>query len=604
MERWFIKNKSDPGIEYKKLGINNVIYKILLNREVNSEEEIKSFLKPELSNLNSPILLKDMVKASNLILSHLAKKNKVRIIGDYDVDGVTSTYILYSGLLRIGANVSYDIPHRVEDGYGINNNLIDRAFDAGVNLIITCDNGIAARNAVLYAKSKGIDIIITDHHEVPKIIEDDKEKELIPHASAVIDPKQSSCSYPFEDICGAVVAFKLIEYLYLIKGVDKDEFYENFLPFAAIATVCDVMPLKNENRIIVSQGLKYLRETKHLGLNALIEASDIKKSEIDVYHLGFIIGPTINSSGRLESAKYALELLLEKDYSLALDKGKELRELNYERQKLTQDAFNIIDEKINRENLLENHNVLIIYEEGLNESILGIVAGKIKEKYYRPTVVLSDSKDLIKGSGRSIEEYNMFKEFSKSKNYLDAFGGHKMACGLSLSLENLDDFIKDVNEKENLTEEDLIRKIYIDGNLELKYISMNLVKELENLAPFGNGNSAPKFGAKNLKINTLNILGKNKNFLKMNLSQDKVSYTATLFEDSEIFLNNLAKSYGREEVMALLQGRPSNIFIDVIFNLELNKFNGDVSIQLKIKSYRISGEKNVNRWINWKSKVI
>ncbi|NMW84636.1 single-stranded-DNA-specific exonuclease RecJ [Peptoniphilus sp. AGMB00490] len=594
MERWFIKNKKDPGIDYKKLGINNVIYKILINREINTEEEIKSFLDPMLSNLNSPILLKDMVKASNLILSHIAKKNKVRIIGDYDVDGVTSTYILYSGLNKIGADVSYDIPHRVEDGYGINNNLIDRAYNDGVKLIITCDNGIAARDAVLYAKSKGIDIIITDHHEVPKKFEKDKEIELIPDANAVIDPKQNSCNYPFAEICGAVVAFKLIEYLFLIKGVDKDEFYESFLPFAAIATVCDVMPLKNENRIIVSEGLKYLRDTKHRGLNALIEVSNIKKNDMDVYHLGFIIGPTINSSGRLDSAKDALELLLENNYDLALEKAKKLRELNYERQKLTTEAFDIIDEKIIRENLLDKHKVLILYEEGLNESILGIVAGKIKEKYYRPTVVLSNSKDLIKGSGRSIEEYNMFQEFSKSKEFLTTFGGHKMACGLSMPLKSLDEFIKDVDEKESLTKEDLIRKVYIDGNLELKYISMNLVKEIERLAPFGNGNSAPKFGSKNLKINNLNILGKNKNFLKMRLFQNNINYTATLFEDYEIFLNNLAKFYGREEVMALLQGRPSNIFIDIVFNLELNIFNGNTSIQLKINNYRITGENNVN----------
>lgn len=594
MERWFIKNKKDPGIDYKKLGINNVIYKILINREINTEEEIKSFLDPMLSNLNSPILLKDMVKASNLILSHVAKKNKVRIIGDYDVDGVTSTYILYSGLNRIGADVSYDIPHRVEDGYGINNNLIDRAFNDGVNLIITCDNGIAARDAVFYAKSKGIDIIITDHHEVPKKFENDKDIELIPEANAVINPKQNSCNYPFAEICGAVVAFKLIEYLFLIKGVDKDEFYESFLPFAAIATVCDVMPLKNENRIIVSEGLKCLRNTEHIGLNALIEVSNIKKNDIDVYHLGFIIGPTINSSGRLDSAKDALELLLENNYDLALEKAKKLRELNYERQKLTTEAFDVIDEKIIRENLLDKHKVLILYEEGLNESILGIVAGKIKEKYYRPTVVLSNSKGLIKGSGRSIEEYNMFQEFSKSKEFLTTFGGHKMACGLSMPLKSLDEFIKDVDEKESLTKEDLIRKVYIDGNLELKYISMNLVKEIERLAPFGNGNSAPKFGSKNLKINNLNILGKNKNFLKMRLFQNNINYTATLFEDYEIFLNNLAKFYGREEVMALLQGRPSNIFIDIVFNLELNIFNGNTSIQLKINNYRITGENNVN----------
>lgn len=605
MERWFIKNKSDPGIDYKKLGINNVIYKILLNREINTEEDIREFLEPSLSNLNSPILLKDMVKASNIILSHLAKKNKIRIIGDYDVDGVTSTYILYEGLRTIGGDVSYDIPHRVEDGYGINKSLIDKAHEDGVKCIITCDNGIAARDAVDYAMSLGIDVVVTDHHEVPKIIKDGKEVEILPRASAVIDPKQSSCSYPFKEICGGVVAFKLIEYLFLIKGVDKEEFYEKFLPYAAIATVCDVMPLTNENRVIVSEGIKLLRESKDLGLNALIEAADIKKDDIDVYHLGFIIGPTINSSGRLESAKEALELFLEKDYSIALEKAKELRDLNYERQKLTSDAFEVIDEKIQKEGLLDKHKVLIVYEEGLNESILGIVAGKIKEKYYRPSVVLSDSKDLIKGSGRSIEEYNMFQEFSKSKEYLKSFGGHKMACGLALPLENLDDFIRDVDQKESLTRNDLIRKIYIDGNLELKYISMKLVQDIEALAPFGNGNSAPKFGAKNLQIKSLNILGKNKNFLKMTLSQDNINYTGILFEDSKVFLNKLASSYGREEVMGLLNGRPSNIFIDIVFNLDLNKFNGNVTIQLKIKSYRITGEKNViNRWINWKSKIL
>ena len=593
MERWFIKNKSDPGIDYKKLGINNVIYKILLNREINTEDDIREFLNPSLSNLNSPILLKDMVKASNIILSHVSKKNEIRIIGDYDVDGVTSTYILYTGLKRIGANVSYDIPHRVHDGYGINNNLIDKAYDDKVKCIITCDNGIAARDSALYAKSKEMDIIITDHHEVPKIVENGKEVEIIPEASAVIDPKQNSCSYPFKEICGAVVAFKLIEYLFLIKGVEKEEFYDSFLPYAAIATVCDVMPIIDENRVIVSEGLKKLRETKDFGLNALIEAADIRKNEIDVYHLGFILGPTINSSGRLESAKEALALFLENDYSKALEKAKLLRDLNYERQVLTNEAFGVIDEKINRENLLDKHKILIIYEEGLNESILGIVAGKIKEKYYRPSVVLSDSKDLIKGSGRSIEEYNMFEEFSKSKEYLKSFGGHKMACGLSLNLSDLDDFIKDVDEKESLTDKDLIRKVYIDGNLKLKYISMNLVRDLEELAPFGNGNSAPKFGAKNLQVKSLNILGKNKNFLKMTLSQDNINYTGILFEDSQVFLNRLASSYGREEVMALLNGRPSNIFIDIVFNLDLNNFNGNVSIQLKIKNYRVTGENNV-----------
>lgn len=591
MEKWFIKNSNDPGIDYKKLGINNVLYKILINRNIDTEEKIKSFLEPDLSNLNSPILLKDMVKASNYILNCISKKKKIRIIGDYDVDGVTSTYILYKGLKRINGNVSYDIPHRVQDGYGINNHLIDKAAADDIDLIITCDNGIAARDAIEYANSLNIDVIVTDHHEVPKIENSGVVEDSIPNAKAVIDPKQKECNYPFQEICGAVVALKLIEYLYLIKGIEKDEFYETFLPYAAIATICDVMPIIDENRIIVSKGIEYLKKSKDVGLIALFEACDINPDKLDVYHLGFIIGPTINSSGRLESAKKAIALLLEEDYSEAIKMAKELRALNSERQDLTNEAFEQIDEKITDEDLLNKHNVLILYKEGLNESILGIVAGKIKEKYYRPVAVLSDSNGIIKGSGRSIEEYDMFSEFSKSKHLLKSFGGHKMACGLSLERENLEKFIEDIDSKENLTKEDLIKKIYIDGQLSLKYISMQLAKNIESLAPFGNGNSAPKFGAKNLNIISLKVLGKNKNFIKMTLQENNVNFTATLFEDGNSFLSKLAKYYGKNAVLELLNGRPSNILIDIVFNLEINEYLGNSSIQLKIKNYRITGEK-------------
>jgi len=587
MEKWFIKNSKDPSIDYKKLGINNVIYKILLNRDINTEEKIIKFLEPNLSNLNSPILLKDMVKSANFILNCINKNKKIRIIGDYDVDGVTSTYILYKGLEKLNADISFDIPHRVKDGYGIKVNLIDKAIDDNIDLIITCDNGIAAQEVVDYANSKNLDIIITDHHEVPKL----DEKDVIPDAKGVIDPKQTNCNYPFEDICGAVVALKLIEYLFLIKGIEKEEFYESFLAYAAIATVCDVMPLVDENRIIVANGLEYLRKTKDVGLNALYEACEINPDKLDVYHLGFIIGPTINSSGRLESAKKAINLLLENDYSTAINLAKDLRNLNSQRQSLTNLAFEEIDNKIKDEDLLNKHNVLIVYKEGLNESILGIVAGKIKEKYYRPTAVLSDSNELIKGSGRSIEEYNMFEEFSKSKKFLTSFGGHKMACGLSLNKENLNSFIEDVDEKENLTKDDLIKKIYIDGQLSLKYINMQLVKSVDNLAPFGNGNSAPKFGAKNLNIVSIQILGKNKNFIKMVLMENNVKFTATLFEDGNLFLNNLARVYGRDKILELLKGRPSNVLIDIVFNLEINEYLGNSTIQLKIKSYRVTGEK-------------
>ena len=588
--KWFIKNKKNPGIDYSKFGINKILYKIVLNRDISTEDEIKSYLNPKLENLHSPILLKDLIKASNIILDSISKNKKIRIIGDYDVDGVTATYILFKGLNLIGADVSYDIPHRVLDGYGLNKKLVSKCVDDEIDVIVTCDNGIAATDAIDFAKENNIKIIVTDHHEVPKKLIDGKIVDILPKADAVVDPKREDDSYPFSNICGGVVAFKLVEYLTLMKGIDKEEFYKLFLPFAAISTVCDVMPLKDENRPIVFYGLKSLRETSHVGLNALMEASSVDKDLVDVYHIGFIIGPTINSSGRLESAKEALSLLLEGDYSLALDKAKKLREYNSNRQNLTNEALEIIDEKIKSENLTSRYNVLIVYEQGLNESILGIVAGRIKEKYNRPTIVLSDSNEFIKGSGRSIEEYDMFSEISKSKNYLESFGGHKMACGLSLKRENLEEFIEDVNRKESLTKNDLIKKIYIDSPLPLKYVNLKFAQDLEKLAPFGQENPRPQFGARKLRIENIRIFGKNKNVIKMQLFDGNSTGEALLFEDSKIFLNNLAKVYGKERVLNLLNGINTNIYLDIVFNIGINEFRGNISTEIKIKSYRVTGE--------------
>lgn len=590
LEKWFIKNKKDPKIDYSKFGLNKILYKILINRDIKTEEEFKNYLNPKLDDLNSPILLKDLIKASNLVLKAIDNNEKIRIIGDYDVDGVTSTYILFTGLKRIGGDVSFDIPHRVIDGYGINKRLIDECVKDNVDLIITCDNGIAATSAVDYAKDNNIKVVITDHHEVPKISNEGKFVDILPNADAIIDPKREDDNYPFSNICGAVVAFKLIEYLFLMKGIDKEEFFERFLPFAAIATVCDVMPLKDENRIIVKYGLDYLRETKHFGLNALIEAASIDKDTIDIYHIGFIIGPTLNSSGRLESAKEAIDLLLEIDYSQALEKAQKLRNYNSERQDLTNEALEIIDSIIKREDLIDKYNILIVYAPNLNESILGIVAGKIKEKYNRPTIVLSDSNNLLKGSGRSIEEYDMFTEISKSKTHLESFGGHKMACGLSLSENNLMAFIDDVNKNENLTSEDLVKKIYIDAPLPLKFINLNFAQDLEKLAPFGQDNPKPQFGAKNLKIDNLRIFGKNKNVIKMSLIDNNSRAEALLFEDSKVFLNKLARVYGRDQVLDLLNGIESNIYLDIVFNIGINEFRGNVSTEMRVKSYRVIGE--------------
>ncbi|MDO5715871.1 MAG: single-stranded-DNA-specific exonuclease RecJ [Tissierellia bacterium] len=588
MEKWFIKNRKDLNIDYEKYGLNKILYRIALNRGIESEEELDKFLHPTLDKLYSPILLKDMVKSANLILSHISKGNKIRIVGDYDVDGVTSTFVLMKGLKNIGAIVDYDIPHRVHDGYGINNRIIDQACEDDISLIITCDNGIAAFEPVLYGKSKGIDIIITDHHEVPK---DFEGGDLFPEADGVIDPKRQDSQYPFYEICGCTVAFKVITYLYLIKGKDEEELYQDFLPYVTIATICDVMPLKDENRILVSQGLLALRRNKDIGLCALIDACDIKKEDLSVYHIGFILGPTINSSGRLESAEKALELFLSQDPIEAKHIATTLRTYNRERQDYTEEAVEKAEILIKKENLLQKMPILVLYIPNINESIVGIVAGRLKEKYCRPTIVLTDSKGLMKGSGRSIKEYNMFEEISKYKSYLTSFGGHAMAAGLSLGKDQLVPFIVEINNNTFLTKDDLVPKRYIDMELPLKYINYNLIEELKIFEPYGNGNETPQFGAKNLLIENVAIFGKNKNVIKLQLKDKNCREIGLLFEDSKIFLNRLSKVYGREAVVSFLNHNNTfKFYIDILYYPGINTFRGNTNIELKIKSYRIVGE--------------
>lgn len=587
MEKWFIKNSKTLDIDYNKFNIDKILYKIILNRGIKSEEELDRYLNANLDDLYSPIMLKDMIKAANIVLKHINDNSIIEIVGDYDVDGVTSTYVLYTGLKRLGANVIYDIPNRITDGYGINNRIIDEAIKKNVTLIITCDNGIAAFDSVNYAKKNGIEVIITDHHEIPKVKKNDKLIEKTPDANAVIDPKIENSKYPFKDICGATVAFKLINYLYLIKGIDIEELYKNFLAYIAIATICDIMPLKDENRIIVKEGLKYLRKIEDVGLNALFEVCGVKKESLSSYHIGFIIGPTINAAGRLDSAKIVIELLLEKDYNKAIEISQKLRELNSLRQDYTEKTFKEAENILLKNNLLNKLKILVVYLENANESVLGIVAGRLKEKYNRPAIVLSDSRDLIKGSGRSIEEYDMFNEINNFKNYLESFGGHKMAAGLSLKKNNLKNFIVELNNNSKLSKEDFIKKIYIDMSLPFKFLNFDLIKNLEKLEPYGNENSVPLFGARELLVNDLKILGKNNNVIKMNLYDNNIRYEAILFEDSEKFINNIRKSYSKEEVLNLLNNEKSNIKIDIIYVPEINTFRGNSSVQIKIKSYRV-----------------
>ncbi|MBP2025192.1 single-stranded-DNA-specific exonuclease RecJ [Peptoniphilus stercorisuis] len=585
MEKWFIKNTKPENIDYEKFNLNKILYKVLVNRDIKTEDEIERYLNPSLEDLNTSLLLPDLIKASNLIMKNIEQNNKIRIVGDYDVDGVMSTYILYNGLLRLNANIDFDIPNRITDGYGINKTIINRAKEDNINLIITCDNGIAAFDAISYAKENNIDIIVTDHHEV---VRNELKEEVLPLADAIINPKRDNSKYPFKEICGGVVAYKLIDYLYKINGINEDELYNFLLPYAAIATVCDVMPLINENRIIVSNGLRYLNNTSDIGLSALIKSAMLEDKKIDVYHLGFVLGPTINSSGRLEDASIAIDLLLEKDENKALEKAKYLRGLNVERQVLTDDGYNKIDKQIEINNLMSKQKVLIVYDDDLNESVVGIIAGRIKEKYNRPTIVLTYSNGILKGSGRSIDVYNMFEKVSEHKNLLESFGGHAMACGLSLKKENLEEFINLINKDADLTEEDLIKKVYMDLGLSLSNTDLNLAKQLEKFEPYGTANPNAVFGTKNLKVIRFSVFGKNKNVIKMILTDGMTSREILLFESIDDFILKLSKEYPINEINNMINNLNSNIFLDIVYTPSINSFRGNQNLELKIKNYRVS----------------
>ena len=578
MEKWLIKkNKSNKT--NLNLNLNPIVEKILLNRGIDTEKKVEEFLNPSYENLNTPLLMKDLIRAGNIILNHISKKNKIAISGDYDVDGVMSTTILLEGLKELGGNVIYKIPNRYNDGYGINNRIVDECFDEEVKLIITCDNGIAAKEAVDYANSKDIQVIVTDHHEIPL---DENSNEILPNAEAVVDPKQKNCTYPFRDLCGAGVVFKLISYLYKLKGLNWER-ERYLLQFVAMATVCDVMPIVEENRIFVKYGLQALNSSDNLGMKELIRACQIK-DPIDVYHLGFILGPSINSAGRLADASKAVELFTCNDFEKAKEISKELRELNVKRQELTDDGFKELDNFILNHEMDKKFPILVLLSEDLNESVAGIVAGRLKEKYKRPVIVLS-GKETLKGSGRSIEEYNMFEKISHEKYLLEKFGGHKMAAGMSLERENLVEFIKNLNNNSDLKKEDFFSKYYIDAQAKIKDLNMDLAESINALKPFGNGNEAPVLGFKSVIIDKIKILGKNQNVLKLSLRQDENNIDAIYFSDFKSFKEKLKEGYAPSILDELLLGK-RKIFVDLIGSLDINEFNGNKYLQVKIKSIR------------------
>ena len=585
MEKWYVAAKrADFQAIGEKFHIDQVIARIIRNRDVVGDESIDEYLNGTLEHLHSPELLDGCREAADLLLKKIEQKKKIRIIGDYDIDGVNATYILYRGLRRLGARVDYEIPDRMKDGYGLNIHLVELARGEGADTILTCDNGITALEQTEYARKLGMTMIITDHHEP---LYEEKEGEKIwklPRADVLIDPKLESCRYPFKKLCGAAVAWKLIQMLYQISGLDPMAL--EFLPFAAIATVGDVMDLEGENRIMVKWGLKALEETKNPGLRALIRETGLEGSSLSAYHIGFVIGPCINASGRLDTAKRSLRLLLAEDEAEARELAVELKQLNDERKDLTARGVEQAVMKIEHTPLGKDR-VLVVYLPGCHESIAGIIAGRIREKYHKPVFVLTDGADCVKGSGRSIEAYSMFDEMVKCQDLFLKFGGHPMAAGLSLPGDKVEEFRRRINEACTLTEEDFVEKVMIDVPMPIDYITEELIGQLSLLEPFGKGNTKPLFAERDLKIQTCSILGKNKNVVKMTVwNQGGTAMEALYFGDVETFLEDLQKKWGREAVEKLLMGQSTDITLSVTYYPSVNEFRGRRTLQIVIQNYR------------------
>ena len=520
MERWFITmKKADFNAIGEKYHISPILARLIRNRDIVGDEAVDFYLNGTIADLYDGMLMRDMDRAVEILEEKIREEKRIRVIGDYDIDGVNATYILQEGLSGLGADVDTDIPDRIRDGYGLNRMLIDRALEDGIDTIITCDNGIAAADEIAYGKDNGLTIIVTDHHEVPYIEMDGEKEYLLPRADAVVDPHRADCEYPFKGLCGAAVAYKLIEALYNVMQRDPED-VDYLMENVAIATVGDVMDLTGENRIFVKQGLEMLKRTQNPGLKALIECTGIDVDRLNAYHIGFVIGPCINASGRLDTAKRALELLNARTRRDAVMLAEDLKALNDSRKEMTErgvaEAVNLIETTS-----LKEDKVLVVYLPDCHESIAGIIAGRIRERYYRPVFVLTKAEEGVKGSGRSIEAYDMFAQMCRCRALFTKFGGHKLAAGLSLEEENVDRFRETINELCELSDEDLMEKVSIDMQLPFPYITEKLINELEYLEPFGKGNPRPLFAERNLQVIRPGIFGKNRNVLKCRLKDSQ-----------------------------------------------------------------------------------
>ncbi len=574
MEKWFVAmKKADFNGIAEKYQISPIIARLMRNRDVIGDEAIDFYLNGTVEDLYDGLLMKDMDRAVDILKEKIEEGKKIRVIGDYDIDGVNATYILQQGLAGLGADVDTDIPDRIKDGYGLNQMLIDRALEDDVDTIITCDNGIAAMNEIAYGKENGMTIVVTDHHEVPYLEENGEKKYLLPPADAVVDPHRADCEYPFKGLCGAAVAYKLVEVLYRVSGKPEQEvehLQERLMENVAIATIGDVMDLVGENRVFVKKGLELLKTTKNEGLHALMQCTGVDTANLNTYHIGFVIGPCINAGGRLDTAKRALELLNASNRREAVTLAADLKELNDSRKEMTEEGVEEAVRQIESSSWKDDQ-VLVVYLPECHESIAGIIAGRIKERYYRPTFVLTKGETGVKGSGRSIEAYDMFAEMSRCRELFTKFGGHKLAAGFSLEEENVEVFRKWINELADLTEEDLQMKVSIDMRLPFPYINEELIHELKILEPFGKGNGKPLFAESKLRVIQPRIFGKNRNVLKCRLEdQQGNQMEAVYFGEVEDCLRQMEK----KQIMSFT------------YYPSINEYMGRRTIQLTIVNYQ------------------
>ena len=593
LEKWMVHSKkADFDGFAKALGVSPIVARIMRNKDLETIEAQREFLDNSLSNMHNPSLMKDMDKAIDIIIKKIDEGKHIRVIGDYDIDGICSTYILVKGLQGVGACVTYDIPDRIVDGYGINENLIKKAYDEGVDTIVTCDNGIAAIEQIKYAKNLGMTVVVTDHHEVP-YMKDEVTGEIIYKrvgGDAVVNPKQPDCNYPFKLLCGGAIAYKVIECLYDKLNVEnRVEKTQYFIEYAAIATIGDVVDLIGENRIIAANGISRLKTTANVGLDKLMDMCGINRERLASYQIGFIIGPCLNATGRLESAKKGIELLMCEDFMEAEKLASELIELNNIRKAMTEDG---VKEAIAMCENMEESKVLVVYLPRIHESIAGIIAGRVREHFNKPVFVVTNSADenennLIKGSGRSIPGYNMFEALIECDEYLLKYGGHEMAAGLSLDRSQIDAFKRSINDKCGLTEEDFVRKVWIDVPMPFAYATEGLINELSLLEPFGKGNEKPVFATKNVKVKSLKVMGANQNMCKLTVSDDSGRMIEALVFASiyPAFMEFLQNKFGEEQIRKAKMGVANDIVLSIIYYPDINEYNGRRTVQIIVNNY-------------------